>query len=69
MVPTPRGDRVCVYMGRDYFSSPSPVAHGLLGVVSLAWVVLALSRWLELGPAWAGVGIGLGNFGVGDCNI
>lgn len=49
VVPTPRGTRVCVYMGRDYF---------LVVCAGGAWVArfprgfLALSPWLELGPAW-----------------
>lgn len=40
VVPTPRGDRVCVYMGRDYFCSPSSLAHGwhgLLGFLAVSW--------------------------------
>lgn len=73
MPADPPGDPSCVYMRRDYFCSPSPVAWVARGCVPRVGCVgcSVSSRFpgaLAVARAWAGVEIGLRYFGVGDCN-
>jgi hypothetical protein len=63
VVPTPRGDRVCVYIRGDYWLSR--VLGGGMGCVGCS---RRGSSWRVGWAGVAGVDIGGGIMGVGYCN-